>query len=139
MLQPNNTDKESKLFTGRKTVMKSIDDSISKKDFAAVLAHTGFGRTTVLKHLAQKKGYFYLDLRKLSLSPENFAVDLIGSICFYNNKDTEKGVNVAAFQSIEKLKSLKLSKREADIISTIDNELQKIKPDQKLILEKAFT
>ncbi len=136
MLQPNNTEKESRLFTGRTSVMKNIEDSISNNNFAAVLAHSGFGRTAILKHLSQKKDYFYLDMRKFSLSPENFAVDLIGSICFFNS--TEKSASVAAFQSIDKLKSLKLNKKCIDIIYNINNELQKIKPDQTLLLKEAF-
>jgi hypothetical protein len=126
MLQPNYTEKESKLFTGRTSYLKQIGESISKKNIAAVLSHSGYGRTTLLKHYAAKNNAAYIDLKKASLSPENFAVEFISSICSKTP------------QTVDNLKQLKLGKRCKEIISTVDNELQKIKPDQGLILKSAF-
>jgi hypothetical protein len=137
MLQPNTTDKESKLFTGRSSIISSINNTLSKKHIAALLAPSGYGRNSILKHFAAKPGHIYIDLRKLSLSPENLAVDLIGTICFYHLAKQQS--ELLKFQSIEHLKELNLPKPCKDILSTIDNELQKIKPDQQLLLTSAFS
>ncbi|MBU2561952.1 MAG: hypothetical protein KKD17_06675 [Nanoarchaeota archaeon] len=136
MLQPNYTEKESKLFTGRTYYIRQVEDIISKKNLAAVIAPSGLGRTALLKHLAAKHRYIYLDLRRFSTTPESFSVELIGTVCFFHlAKDPSE---LSAFQGIERLKELKLGRRCADIISTVDNELQKIKPDQELLLKSAF-
>ena len=136
MLQPNYTEKEDKLFTGRNSYLKQLEDSIAKKKTAAILANSGFGRTALLKQFASKHNVIYIDLKKLSLSPENFAVDFIGMICFLHL--SKKPAEVMEYKTIEKLKQLKLGAKCSSIISKIDNELQKIRPDQELILKSAF-
>lgn len=136
MLQPNYTEKEGKLFTGRNSYLKQLEDSIAKKKTAAILANSGFGRTTLLKQFAAKHNAIYVDLKRLSLSPENLALDFIGTICFLHL--SKKPVELLEYKTTEKLKQLKLGKRCSDIVSTIDNELQKIRPDQELILKSAF-
>ncbi|MBN1543931.1 hypothetical protein JW898_00535 [Candidatus Woesearchaeota archaeon] len=136
MLQPDYTEKESKLFTGRTSYIRQVEDIISKKNIAAVIAPSGLGRTAMLRHLAAKHRHIYLDLRRFSTTPESFSVELIGTVCFFHlAKDASE---FGAFQGIEKLKELKLGSRCTDIISTVDNELQKIKPDQELLLTSAF-
>jgi hypothetical protein len=136
MLQPNYTDKEKKLFTGRNSYLKQLEGSITKNKTAAILANSGFGRTTLLKHFAAKHNVIYIDLKKLSLSPENFAVDFIGTICFLHL--SKKPAELLEYKTIEKLKQLKLGAKCSGIISKIDNELQKIRPNQELILKSAF-
>jgi hypothetical protein len=136
MLQKTVSEKEDKLFTGRQHYLKQLEDKVSKKNIAALLAPSGFGRTTLLRQFAARTGAFYIDLRKISIPPENFAVELIGTVCFLSfAKDQSE---FADFMSIEKLKQLKLGKDCADIISTVDNELQKIKPDQQLLVKSAL-
>lgn len=137
MLQPNYTEKEGKLFTGRISYIKQIDEALAKKNTVAVIAHSGFGRVSLLKHIASQRGHLYLDLRKFSLSPENLAVELIGTICFSNLAKSFS--ELPKYQNIEGLKGLKLGKKCSDIIRTVDNELQKIKPDQVLLLSSAFS
>lgn len=136
MLQPNYTEKASKLFTGRNSYIEQIEKVLTKNNIVALLANSGFGHTTLLKQISKKIGAFYLDLNRLNISPENFAVDLIGSVCYLNfakNQSTMEDYN-----TIEKLKQLKLDKNCRDILNKVDNELQKIKPDQELLLKSAF-
>jgi hypothetical protein len=136
MLQPNYTDKESKLFTGRTSYLKRLEDSAAKNKPAILLAPSGFGRTALLRNFAAKNDSLYIDLSALSLSPESFAVDFIGTVCFLG---LAKGLSeLGEYQTISKLKQIKLGRRCAETISRIDNELQKIKPDQQLLLKSAF-
>jgi hypothetical protein len=137
MLQLNHTDKDSKLFTGRISYIKKLEDAVSKNKIALLLAPSGFGRTSLLRNFAAKSNAMYLDLSSMSLSPESFAVDFIGNICFLSLSSNVS--ELAEYQTLAKLKQLKLGKRCAEIISRIDNELQKIKPDQSLLLKLAFS
>jgi hypothetical protein len=137
MLQPNYTDKDSKLFTGRSSYLKKLEESAAKGRPIILLAPEGFGRTTLLRHFAAKTDSLYIDLSALSLSPESFAVDFIGAVCFLGiAKDISE---LGGYQTISGLKQLKLGRRCSDIISRIGNELQKIKPDQQLLLRSAFS
>ena len=126
MLQPRPTEKESKLFTGRKNALKQISDSLSKNNLAAILAPSGLGRTSLLKQFASKDNAIYLDLRKTSMSPENFSVEFM---CAASNQGSA---------GLESLKQKKFGKRCAELVSTIDNELQKIRPDQQLLIRSAL-
>ena len=136
MLQPNYTDKEGKLFTGRTSYLKRLEDSAAKNKPTILLAPSGFGRTALLRNFAAKNDSLYIDLSALSLSPESFAVDFIGTVCFLSlAKDLSE---LGEYQTISKLKQIKLGRRCAETISRIDNELQKIKPDQQLLLKSAF-
>ena len=136
MLQPNYTDKEGKLFTGRTSYLKRLEDSAAKNKPTILLAPSGFGRTALLRNFAAKNDSLYIDLSALSLSPESFAVDFIGTVCFLG---LAKGLSeLGEYQTISKLKQIKLGRRCAETISRIDNELQKIKPDQQLLLKSAF-
>jgi hypothetical protein len=136
MLQKDISEKEGKLFTGRQQYLKQLEEKVSKKSITAVIAPSGFGRTTLLRQFAAKSSAFYIDLKKISIPPENFAVELIGTVCFLHlAKDRSE---LSEFMSIEKLRQLKLGKACEGIISTVDNELQKIKPDQELLVKSAF-
>jgi hypothetical protein len=136
MLQPNYTDKDSKLFTGRNSYLDKLEKAISKDKVIALIAPSGFGRTSLLKQFAKKSGSFYIDLKKMGISPESFAVDMISTVCFLSL--AKRPSELPDYQSIEKLKQLKLGKACAKILSAVENELQKIKPDQELLLKSAF-
>jgi predicted transcriptional regulator len=77
----------------------------------------------------------FVDLKRLSLSPERFALEFIGILCYSQLSEHE---NLSEYQTIEKLRQIKLQPKCAEIIKIIDNELQKIKPDQELLLRAAF-
>jgi len=83
------------------------------------------GKTSLLKEFLEKnKGIVYVDFSKISINPENFAVEFI--------------CKIAKQESLEKLYEKK-SLFKGDFIEKINNELQKIKPDQKLLIEWAFS
>ncbi len=88
----------------------------------------------------------YIGLNRTSTPPENFSIELMGNVCFwssgaFSNSSNQTLSSFYKFQTIEYLISIKdkLGKNAADIIDIVNNELQKIKPDQKLILQKAFS
>jgi hypothetical protein len=136
MLQPTNREKEGKLFVGRGNYIKQISDSVQKHKVTVLLAPSGFGRTALLKKYAADSKSLYIDLRKLSLSPESFAVDFIGNLSFLMLSG--KPAEYSLFQDIEGIKQRKLGRKCAEIINTVGNELQKIKPDHKLLLASAI-
>ncbi|MBW2965200.1 hypothetical protein KY363_07115 [Candidatus Woesearchaeota archaeon] len=123
-------------FVGRDSILSQLEQSVSKKRITAVLAPSGFGRSALLKQFGKKHDALYLDLRKLSLSPESFAVEFMGTVCFLMLG--KKAGTLHEFLSVDRMKTLKLGKACADIISTVDNELQKIKPSQELIVSSAL-
>ena len=96
------------------------------------------GKTSILASFAHKSQVkeavvAYAALGRMSTSPENFAQEFLGNICasFLGSK---------SIKDISDLKkhSSSLSPSAKDIIQKIDNELQKIKPDQKALVQWAF-
>ncbi len=107
----------------------------------ALLGSRKSGKTSIVKeHLKSVKDVVpvYIDLEKISLNPENFSVEFIGNIIFHFLK---KPLN--QYKKILLLGHLlntenELSKNAFSLIKIIENELLKIKPDQKLLVESAF-
>ncbi|NQU78651.1 hypothetical protein HQ545_02690 [Candidatus Woesearchaeota archaeon] len=127
-MQRQSKKKEAKPFTCRISELKHAKESISKSKTVAVLAASGLGRTYLLNNICDNSNSFYIDLRKLSPTPESFSVEFIAALC----KDSVQQ------PSIDYLSKLKLSKECNEIIATVKNELEKIKPDQQLLLDSAF-
>ncbi|MBI1935861.1 ATP-binding protein [Candidatus Woesearchaeota archaeon] len=100
------------------------------------------GKTSIVKeHLKNAKDVVpvYIDFGKISLNPENFSIELIGNVVFYYLKkpihDYKKFLLLGHLIKIEN--ELK-SKNAFSLIKAIENELLKIKPDQRLMAESAF-
>lgn len=95
------------------------------------------GKTTLLGEFVKKEELpIYLDLRKISTPPESFSIEFVANACswFLGNfsyKDREK------FLDLDYLLSLELGNSKAHI-KKIADELLKIKPDQKLLVQEAF-
>lgn len=101
-------------------------------------APKGFGKTRILiQHAYSDKNAVIFDLEKTSMSPEAFTIEFIGKILFFDSKAALS--DFERFQDIGFLKDLKLPKQSKDIIDKVQNELLKIKPDQNLLLELAFS
>ncbi len=137
MLQQYYSEKERKTFTGRISYIKQIEEAISKKNIAALLGTSGLGRSSILKQFASKKDTIYIDLKKLSITPENFSVEFIGTV--YAAMLKKSSIESIELQSLQKLKELKLGKKCAEIIGVVDNELQKLRPNQELLVKSAFS
>jgi len=92
----------------------------------ALLGSRKCGKTLIVKeHLKNIKDAvpIYIDFEKISLNPENFSVEFIGNIIFHFLK--KPPVEYKKYLLLENL--LK-----------IENELLKIKPDQRVLVDTAF-
>src|SRR3989344_8220231 len=80
----------------------------------------------------------YIDLEKISLNPENFSVEFIGNVIFhFLKKPLNEYKKFLLLENLLKNES-QIAKNAFSLIKTIENELLKIKPDQKLLVESAF-
>ncbi len=108
----------------------------------AILGARKSGKTLIVKeHLKNVKDVVpvYIDLEKISLNPENFSAEFIGNIVFYFlKKPLSEYRNYLLLDTLLKVEHELKSKNSFSLIKTIENELLKIKPDQKLIVESAF-
>ena len=108
----------------------------------ALLGPRKSGKTSIVReHLKNAKDVIpvYIDLEKTSLNPENFSVEFIGNIVFsFLRKNLHEYKKFLLLESLLKLENELKSKNAFSIIKTIENELLKIKPGQKLLVENAF-
>jgi predicted transcriptional regulator len=135
------------VFVRRKYYLDLLDKNTNslKKGAAkniAILGPRKCGKTSIIKeHLKNAKDVaaVYIDLQKASLNPENFSIEIVGNVLFNFLKRPLK--EYKKFLVLEHLLSLgkELGSKDAfSIIKTIENELLKIKPDQRLLVESAF-
>lgn len=130
-------------IAGRELILRNIEESLKKSQSTLILGEPGLGKSKLLQDQFEKikkenRPAAHIKLGRISLSPERFAVEFIGQICHSHlNAPTRE---YKKFFEIEKLKTecSKLPKAASDIISIIDTELQKIKPNQKELVKKAF-
>ena len=116
-----------------------------RKGLGKNIAFLGFrktGKTLLLKRLVgmeKEVNPVYIDLSRISLSPENFSLEFISNIMFwFLGKSFSEYSQYFEFKFLmEKTSSLN-NKRLVELLKIIENELQKIKPDQKLVVESAF-
>ncbi|MBI2124678.1 hypothetical protein HYT92_02695, partial [Candidatus Pacearchaeota archaeon] len=81
----------------------------------------------------------YIDLEKISLNPENFAIELIGSVAFqFLKKPLSEFKRFLLIEHLLKIENELKSKNAFSLIKGIQNELLKIKPDQRLLADSAF-
>tara|TARA_Y100000310_G_scaffold151291_1_gene150883 strand:- start:21164 stop:22273 length:1110 start_codon:yes stop_codon:yes gene_type:complete len=124
----------------RESYTSSIAKHISNfKRNLLLLGPPKSGKTSIIKESIQKSKipYIYLDLSRISLSPESFSIEFVGNVCYAL---IEQKAPYKNFLDIDFLISLKkyLKPVSYDILSLIQNETQKIKPNQKLMLDLAF-
>jgi len=99
---------------------KQYIELLSSKKNILLIGSYSTGKTLLLNEFLEKnKDAVYIDFSKISINPENFAAEFV---CKVAKK---------SFESLLKEKN--------SFIEKIDNELQKIKPDQKLLIELAFS
>lgn len=139
---------EKKLFSGRDFYLEQLQKNLEllkkgQQRNIAIFGYSGTGKSYLIKEVIRRTKDkeiipVYLDLNKLSLSPENFAIEFIANVSsWFFEKDTQW---LSQNLNIDSLKSLKsnLKKNSSEIIDRIVNELEKIKPNQQLLVELAF-
>lgn len=137
--------KEKSLYCPRQRYLDLLKRNRDEHKHTLLLAPKGFGKSMLIRALsaAERKekqksdqAFVYLDLARVSISPENFAQEFIGSVAcaleHANNNDAR------AYQDLDFLSQQTYSAEVKEILGSIRNEFQKIKPDQRLILTQAF-
>ena len=111
---------------------KIMERTAASKRNTLLIGPPKTGKTMVLTQLDG----IYIDFAKLSMSPERFAVEFIGEIAFASVKreDKTRWLDIAFL-----FENRSLFGKAATIIEQVHNELQKIKPDQRQLLEWAFS
>lgn len=107
----------------------------------ALLGSRKSGKTLIVKeHLKAVKDVvpIYIDLEKISLNPENFSIEFIGNVIFhFLGKPLKEYKKFLLLEHLLKFEN-EIGKNAFSLIKAIENELLKIKPDQKLLVESAF-
>ena len=108
----------------------------------ALLGSRKSGKTSIVKeHIKNIKDVVpvYIDLEKISLNPENFSIEFIGNIIFnFLKKPLNQYKKFLLLENLLRVENELKSKSAFSLIKTVENELLKIKPDQKLLVESAF-
>ena len=108
----------------------------------ALLGPRKSGKTSIVKeHLKNAKEIVtvYIDLEKISLNPENFSIEFIGNVIFnFLKKNLHEYKKFLLLENLLRIEHELKSKSAFSIIKTVENELLKIKPDQKLLVESSF-
>ena len=123
------------LDTNTNSIRKGIAKNI------ALLGPRKSGKTSIVKeHISNVKNAIpiYIDFGKISLNPENFSVELIGNVIFhFLRKPLSEYQKALQLEHILKTEN-EIPKNVFALIESIDNELLKIKPSQKLLVETSF-
>ena len=109
----------------------------------ALLGRKKSGKTLILKQYIKKLGKeslpVYIDLEKISLTPENFSIEFIGNILYnFIGKKTAEYKNFLSLENLKKIIPSVKSDKCSEILNSVENELLKIKPGQKFLVESAF-
>ena len=108
----------------------------------ALLGSRKSGKTSIVKdYITNVKDVVpvYIDLEKISLNPENFVIDFIGNVVFhFLKKPLKEYKKFLSLENLIKIENELNSKAAFSLIKTIENELLKIKPNQRLLVECAF-
>lgn len=132
---------DKKGFVERKYYLDLLAKNTGKN--VALLGSRKSGKTLILKNHLEKldKKYLkvYIDLEKLSLTPESFSIEFIGNIIFnYLDKNISEYKNFLNLEYLIKNSKLLKNEKLSEIIKNIENELEKIKPNQRFLVENAF-
>ncbi len=135
------------VFIKRKYYEDLLDSSTNslkqgKPRYIALLGARKSGKTSLVKeHLKNAKDVIsvYIDLNKIGLNPENFSIEFIGNVLFsFLKRPLNEYKDFLLLETLTKLEKEIRSKNAFSLIKNLENELQKIKPDQKLIVANAF-
>ena len=139
---------ERKLFSGRDFYLEQLQNNLSllksgQHRNIALFGSKGCGKSFLIREFVRRIddnafAPVYIELNRLSLSPESFSIEIITNIFAWLFKKDYKWLSESI--SIEGLKAIKssLGKNSSEIIDKVVNELEKIKPNQQLLIELGF-
>ncbi len=139
---------EQKLFSGRDFYLEhlfNLLDLVKKgqRRNIAFFGYRGTGKSSLVKEFVRRVddkdvASVFVDLNRMSLSPENFTVEFIVNVSAWIFDRDYKWISQNS--DIEGLRALKqiLKKASSEIVDKVVNELEKIKPNQQFLVELAF-
>ncbi len=105
-----------------------------------VIGDPGLGKTTAISAISTKlTSSLVLPLRLAGMSPEHFALDVASIVlCQASGKEWNSYPEFRGINNLLRHATL-FSETTQQALHTIDNELQKIKPNQKLLVQTALS
>ncbi len=97
---------------GKKTVLSSLDMTISAGEVVAIIGKNGSGKTTLLKVLSgflhPNDGNLYLGPKRLAYDSEGYCAGILENVCFWNNMTGEQNLQyyLDKFYSAERVQVL---------------------------------
>lgn len=134
---------EQKIFSGRSSYLEYLEKHVSllKKSQPKNIALVGkrfIGKSFLVKEFIRRLDKnivpVYLDLEQMPLTPEEFSVAFVAKVLEWHLKK-EVGYDIDSLLNIAN----SLDKSCSDVIHSLHNELLKIKPNQTLMIETAFS
>ncbi|MEK6808154.1 MAG: hypothetical protein AABY14_00540 [Nanoarchaeota archaeon] len=136
------------LFSGRELYLEQLQKTLSllkksEQKNIAIFGKNGVGKTYIVKEFLRRiddKSILpiYIDLNRISLSPENLSIELIAAVsAWFFGYDNKWHSETKTLEGIRALKQI-LKNGSSEIIDKVVNELEKIKPNQQLLIEQAF-
>ncbi|RME77533.1 hypothetical protein D6774_04110 [Candidatus Woesearchaeota archaeon] len=111
-------------------------DFLSSHTHACIVAPPGFGKTTLLYQFSQrlKEPVCYVDFSRIGMSPDQFAIDYIGSLLFSHLQRHLK--EKPLFSDLDYLKTLDVPGKE--LIEELSAEFEKKKPSNERFVKIAL-
>ncbi len=142
---------EKEEFVGRESILKAFSESLDSLSSGvekniAVVGSRGLGKSLLLRHLCSTVSRHedfipvFVSLKRTSISPENLSVAFAGDVLFAHSREPMS--EYKAFMNLSFQKSYCEKNRlrtTLEKVLVLENELQKIRPDQKLLLRTAFS
>ncbi|NQV08542.1 hypothetical protein HQ529_01670 [Candidatus Woesearchaeota archaeon] len=128
-----------KLSVSREFYLDLLGKSTDQGKNIALLGSTKTGKTSIVRSFIESNkdvAAVYIDLNRISTPPENFSIEFAGNAAFWFVGISK---NYKKFLDIDYLLGLKELGKAISFIEKIKNESEKIKPNQRLMIESAFS
>lgn len=128
------------IFTNRKAQLRFLEVSLESKKNIGLIGLRRIGKTLIIKEFMKrnpKKAIAFVDLERIDLVPEQFAVQYIGTILYWYLKPDKP---IQSFYDIDVLisETAKLSLQVNSIVLGVSKELKKKQINQRTLLSYAF-
>ena len=126
----------------RREFLSQVEHTLRGGKNSTILGGLRFGKTFLAKEIQKRLSgellTLFLDLDHIALTPENFSLELIAKAIAQGRGAKKADIRL---QDTTYLLSLEkeMGKDAFSHLSSVQNELQKIKPDQRLLVQSAFS